>query len=81
MNFKIIFCVYFLSLLIIGFNILNENHPDLDKKSLKAAENHSIKYKEIYNEKFLEFRNKGFGVKRAKKYAKEYAKWDSLLKH
>lgn len=81
MNFKIIFCVYFLSLLIIGFNILNENQPDLDKKSLKAAENRSTKYKEIYNEKFLEFRNKGFGAKRARQYAHECAKWDSLLKH
>ena len=81
MNFKIIFCVYFISLLIIGFNILNENHSDLDKKSLKAAENRSTKYKEIYNEKFIEFRNKGFGAKRARQYAHECAKWDSLLKH
>lgn len=81
MNFKIVFCVYFISLLIIGFGILNENHSDLDEKSLKAAENRSIKYKEIYNEKFLEFRNKGFGAKRARQYAHECAKWDSLLKH
>ena len=81
MNFKIIFCAYFVSLLIIGFNILNENHSDLDKKSLKAAENRSTKYKEIYNEKFIEFRNKGFGAKRARQYAHECAKWDSLLKH
>lgn len=81
MNFKIIFGVYFLSLLIISFGILNENNSDLNKKSSKAIENRSIKYKEIYSEKFLEFRNKGFGVKRAKRYAKEYAKWDSLLKH
>ena len=81
MNFKIIFGVYFLSLLIIGFSILNENNSDLNKKSSKPIENRSIKYEEIYNEKFLEFRNKGFGVKRAKRYAREYAKWDSLLKH
>ena len=81
MNFKIIFGVYFLSLLIIGFGILNENHSDLDKKSLKSAENRSTKYEKIYSEKFLEFRNKGFGVKRARQYAHECAKWDSLLKH
>lgn len=81
MNLKIIFCAYFVSLLIIGFNILNESHSDLDKKSLKAAENRSTKYKEIYNEKFIEFRNKGFGAKRARQYAHECAKWDSLLKH
>ena len=67
--------------MIIGFNILNESHSDLDKKSLKAAENRSTKYKEIYNEKFIEFRNKGFGAKRARQYAHECAKWDSLLKH
>jgi hypothetical protein len=81
MNFKIIFGVYFLSLLIIGFNILNENHAASDKKSLKTTENRFTKYKEIYNEKFLEFRNKGFGTKRARQYAHECAKWDSLLKH
>ena len=81
MNFKIIFCIYFLSLLIIGFGILNENNSDLNKKSSKPIENRSTKYEKIYSEKFLEFRNKGFGVKRAKRYAKEYAKWDSLLKH
>ena len=81
MNFKIIFCAYFISILIIGFNILNENHSDLNKKSLKAVDNRSTKYKEIYNEKFIDFRNKGFGAKRARQYAHECAKWDSLLKH
>ena len=81
MNFKIVFGVYFLSLLIIGFSILNENNSDLNKKSSNAIENRSIKYKEIYSEKILEFRNKGFDVKRATQYAHECAKWDSLLKH
>ena len=81
MNFKIVFGLYFLSLLIIGFSILNENNSDLNKKSSNAIENRSIKYKEIYSEKFLEFRNKGFGAKRARQYAHECAKWDSLLKH
>ena len=76
MNFKIIFGVYFLSLLIIGFDILNENHSDLNKKSSKPIENRSTKYEEIYNEKFLEFRNKGFHVKRARQSAHECAKWD-----